>query len=114
MNSNLSIKIINIQVDTFCNSIAKKFSINKQDLIDLWNQHDNSVAMTFMTSDAAPALEKTGVTEGTYNYATITVDPTGRIINSAVQYQYATITFIILLLYYYYIIYNLSTMFTSS
>jgi len=40
-------------------------------------------ATTYMTSDSAPALEKTGVTAGTYNYATITVDSTGRIINAS-------------------------------
>jgi len=39
-------------------------------------------ATTYMTSDSAPALEKTGVTSGTYNYATITVDATGRILNA--------------------------------
>ena len=39
----------------------------------------NGIAGTFMRSDAAPALEPFGLGAATYNYATVTVDATGRV-----------------------------------
>ena len=39
----------------------------------------NGTDLTFMRSDAAPALEPFGLGAATYNYATVTVDATGRV-----------------------------------
>ena len=39
----------------------------------------NGTALTFMRSDAAPALENSGVTGGSYTYSNVTVDVKGRV-----------------------------------